>query len=131
MEQELSSSPTALIICICNVMASMKSLTLQFFKVYPSEMRTLLRDVSLRVVRHTLQIIAGEQLPMQSVNTLATFHSFGYVGILEQWVDDGMPAIEPAIDSLREAWSLCWNPTFLAGVSQKSTEALYRSRLSS
>jgi hypothetical protein len=99
-------------------------LTNYFMHHYAPEMRAALHEFCFTIAYRALRKMLEDAVPIQSVNTLATFHSYGYVGIIEQWVDDGMNDINAVVDALRDAWSVTWNPDILAIIGKWSKKML-------
>lgn len=119
-----SMSPTDLVLKLSDAMKQDADLTNYFMHHYAPEMRAALHEFCFTIAYRALRKTLEDAVPIQSVNTLATFHSYGYVGIIEQWVDDGMNDINAVVDALRDAWSVTWNPDILAIIGKWSKKML-------
>ncbi|MBE6527448.1 MAG: hypothetical protein E7Z63_06805 [Thermoplasmata archaeon] len=115
-----SISPTELVLKLTDAMRKDSGLTNYFMHFYAPEMRSALHEFCFTIAYRALRKMLGDVIPIQSVNTLATFHAHGYVGIIEQWVDDGMNDIDAVVEALRDAWSVTWNPEVLTIVGEWS-----------
>lgn len=123
-EMIYSMSPTDLVLKLSDAMRKDSGLTNYFMHHYAPEMRAALHEFCFTIAYRALRKMLEDAVPIQSVNTLATFHSYGYVGIIEQWVDDGMNDINAVVDALRDAWSVTWNPDILAIIGKWSKKML-------
>ena len=91
MSGRFAASPSECIVDLCKALQKNRKLTYEFIDCgYGTQMKNDLREYLLKVCRNNLGYILEGVDSGNQIDTLARFHTEGYIGLIRDWVDNDM-----------------------------------------